>query len=606
MNTNIILKDGWGELEQDGEFYFRWSANSSHFAVKDVPENYRIALNVGTPVACTLIIKQNNSLLRIFSLNPGWRVLFIDVYKTGGDEFSIEISHFTTEEYEDKFGIMVGSIQIIPYYNNSFYYDHKSEPQKIKSKIFLEKPFLSAYYYLWYFSEKGGRCTNPMQAAKWKEGYLRAKLDPPQYPTLGEYMMNDPSVIEAHIDWAADHGIDCFICNWEGMRGHRKFLSENLVHILQGDKKNGTWSAGKIPFSSQDSTGNSWDALSQGWDSTGYSIRNLERMKFSILFESRLLVEKWPPNLKKREAWEAFEKAVIYCAENFFCSPQWQRIDGKPVIYIYELYSWHGDTHDFLEFRRFLDKCVQKVNDPITGRKYKGLYIVADVMFSFIKPQERFTCFDAITCYNPYRSWQSGELATLPEKWKPLGSEYFACQGFQDFYREYKQWCDENGVAMIPSVISRYNDRAVRGAVDHYAFPPVSKAPFTDINDAKNATLFVDNIKCALPFVDKNIGMLNINSWNEWFEDTAIEPVGFFPEGPYPDYFGQGNNVGTSTVHGRDMDVPDRIVVYGKHGHQWIDTPEYIKKAGIDLTQGYEWPCYGLDYLTALTRLFAR
>jgi hypothetical protein len=196
-------------------------------------------------------------------------------------------------------------------------------------------------------------------------------------------------------------------------------------------------------------------------------------------------------------------------------------------------------------------------------------------------------------------------LKELPVSWKPYGSELFRCEAFQEYHKRIQQWGTQYGIPIIPTVLPKYNDRAVRGASDHYAYPPVSKAPFLDLQDARDAKLFVNNIKAILPYIDSSINMMNINSWNEWFEDTAIEPVGFFPDGPYPDYFNQGDNVGSSTTLGQDMQVPDKVVVYGLTGHKWIETTEKLRKEGIDLTQGFAWPCYGFDYLSALKRFFS-
>jgi|GEM_PF-5339535 len=233
-------------------------------------------------------------------------------------------------------------------------------------------PFISAYYYLWYFTPSGQR-EDRQGTGKWAEKYARALLDPPQFPTLGEYVSNDPLVVERHIDWAADHGIDCFIANWEGMHGHAKFLSENLVHILQGQPGSNSWSLGKMPFSSSDSTGNGWDARSMGWDQNGFAVRNLNRMKFSVLFESRLVFKHWPPDAADPATRQALRESIIYFAENFFGSPQWHRIDGRPVVYTYEIFSMLGTATDFLSMRAELEEAVQKITDrPALQRLVPG------------------------------------------------------------------------------------------------------------------------------------------------------------------------------------------------------------------------------------------
>jgi hypothetical protein len=341
-----------------------------------------------------------------------------------------------------------------------------------------------------------------------------------------------------------------------------------------------------------------------GWSTKGFTVRNLERIKFSGLIESRLILEDWPPVVSNPTVKDAFTKALVYFAENFFTSPRWQRINGKPVVYFYEVWSWQGSIEDFIAFRKHLDKAVSSVFDPLTGSNYEGVYIVADALYAHQQDIERLIVFDAITGYQPYPPNTTKMVEEGSPGWIFHGKELFTCRAFEDYHRLFQQWGQRHGIPIIPTAISRYNDRGVRGAVDHYAYPPASEAPFTNVRDCRNATLFTSNLNNQMRWADPIFPMLNINSWNEWFEDTAIEPVGFFPEGPYPDFFNQGDNVGTSTRTGFSSKVPDKIVVYGPNGHEWIDTPKEIKEKGLDLTQKYEWPCYGFDYLSAIKRLF--
>ena len=465
------------------------------------------------------------------------------------------------------------------------------------------KPFISAYYYLWYFTPEGIR-SRKKSSGKWAEGYARALLCPPQYPSLGEYVSNDPEVIEAHIDWAADHGIDCFICNWEGMQGHRRFVSENLVHILQGEPEGPSWSEGKCPFSELDLNGRGWDSVSMGWDRTGYPIRNLTRIRFSVLIESRLIVETWPPAADSRECLEAFGTAVRYMAQNFFCSPQWQRIDDRPVLYIYEVYSWKGTQDAFKRFRDHLDDVVKGIYDPILGRCYEGLFVIADVVYPVTQDLDRFNVFDGVTGYQPYPPVSSEMADAGKPSWVFRGSGLFRCEAFEGYHKKFMEWGEINDIPLIPTVIPRYNDQGVRGVWDNYVYPPISAFPYTDIDDARKGVLFRDNLDAQLRWVDPELNMLNINSWNEWFEDTTIEPVGYIPEMGLPDYLGQGDNTMSSTRKGVDRSVPEKVVIYSHDGHRWIDTPEKIRKEGIDVAKGFEWPCYGFDYLRALAKHF--
>ncbi len=376
------------------------------------------------------------------------------------------------------------------------------------------------------------------------------------------------------------------------------------MHILQGSEEEGTLSPGKIPYSRRDSTGNGWDAISMGWNGKGFTVRNLNRIQFSALIESRLLLKDWPPVAADPAVREAFKNAILYFAENFFCSPRWQRIDSRPVLYFYEVFSWKGSSEEFESFRANLDDAIQALDDPLTGEKYKGMYIIADVVYPYSQDMDRLKVFDAVTGYQPYPPTTTKVIEDGLQGWNFQGTELFTCPAFKDYHHTFQEWGSRHNILLIPTVICRYNDRGVRGTVDHYAYPPASRFPFTDIQDIHDAKLFIANMRNQMRWADPDIPMLNINSWNEWFEDTAIEPVGFFPDGPYPDFHNQGDNVGTSTRKGFNRNIPDKIVVYGENGHQWIDTPPEIKERGTDVAQGYEWPCYGFDYLSAIKRLF--
>gem|GEM_PF-4857471 len=186
------------------------------------------------------------------------------------------------------------------------------------------------------------------------------------------------------------------------------------------------------------------------------------------------------------------------------------------------------------------------------------------------------------------------------------GREFFECEYFQGQYRRFSKWAQESGRHIIPTVLPRYNDRGVRGEVDHYTIPQCSQPPYDDLTDIRENRFFKGMIESLMPYVDRQRPMINITSWNEWFEDTSIEPIGHFAQLGLPDYCDQGENYHAVATQGWKRDVPDRIPVYGFNGHEWIDTPAEIKQRGIDVTEGFPWMCYGFDYLTTLSNYFRR
>lgn len=64
---------------------------------------------------------------------------------------------------------------------------------------------VGVFYYPWYDTER-----------HWPEGFMRELLNPPQMPLLGKYKSRAPSVIDQHITWSEEYGIDNWICSWWG------------------------------------------------------------------------------------------------------------------------------------------------------------------------------------------------------------------------------------------------------------------------------------------------------------------------------------------------------------------------------------------------------
>jgi hypothetical protein len=122
-----------------------------------------------------------------------------------------------------------------------------------------------------------------------------------------------------------------------------------------------------------------------------------------------------------------------------------------------------------------------------------------------------------------------------------------------DVAAKYSEYISaSNGrVYFVPQIIPGYNDRGVRMNENHYAIPREwSEA-------AGEASLFAKLFDLtAFRFVDPRLNMILITSWNEWNEDTAIEPLE--PSGP---------------------------------------TRTDISSSGNDYTQGYSYSGHGLRYL---------
>ena len=194
-----------------------------------------------------------------------------------------------------------------------------------------------------------------------------------------------------------------------------------------------------------------------------------------------------------------------HICEHYFNHPNYYRVDGRPVVMIYvtrKLQRLGLLEAAVLTMRRTASKCGH------------GVYLVGDHVFEGAPGSNEtfapFWYFDAVTNYDSYGSMG-----------RP--SPYAGAEAVNRYYREQAEWRSraiENGCRYIPTVSPGYNDRGVRLAADH---PPLSRKLTAD---SEEGTLFSHQLDMAKPLVDPMVdSLLMINSFNEWHEDTQIEPL---------------------------------------------------------------------------------
>ncbi|MGQ9590346.1 MAG: hypothetical protein ACUVYA_08635 [Planctomycetota bacterium] len=321
----------------------------------------------------------------------------------------------------------------------------------LPERVAPEAHLVGAHYYPWYTVDRWNYrdCVT---------GALRLELDPAQRPALGRYDSSSSSVVDRHIRWCAEHGVNVLLLEFiaPGSREDRVSRDAILKHPRIGD----------LSF-----------ALMYDW-----------AIRFGNGFELT------PERIAT--AWSDFR----HIAREYFPHPSHLKFAGAvPVVLIYVTRALSGDVDGLAAALR--DACALEGFDVLLG---------GDEFFFVSRPaREKIARWDAIFGYDVYcgRGGYWGENGTL---------DLFASRT-----ASYRAEAESAGVKFFPSCAPGFNDRAVRRVcADNPAFArrlSASAGP-TSVFDQVFGTIALGNVDPELPLVC-------VTSFNEWHEDTQIEPT---------------------------------------------------------------------------------
>mmetsp|Transcript_31502 Transcript_31502/g.64078 ORF Transcript_31502/g.64078 Transcript_31502/m.64078 type:complete len:539 (+) Transcript_31502:227-1843(+) len=196
---------------------------------------------------------------------------------------------------------------------------------------------------------------------------------------------------------------------------------------------------------------------------------------------------------------------VEYIAKTYFDDPNYLRIGNRPVLFVY--------LSRVLSRVGVLEEVTTLMRDAAFEHGGHDLYIMGDQVFGSAPDDGRsydpFDLLDGVTNYDIYGNMK-----------RPNG--YAGAERVNELHKRNTQWRDETrahgNCDFVPGVAPGYNDRAVRDGN-----PPLSRR-LTE--SSAEGSLFKAGLESALSLVeDSTDRMLMITSWNEWHEDTQIEPV---------------------------------------------------------------------------------
>lgn len=306
---------------------------------------------------------------------------------------------------------------------------------------------VSAYYYPWYDSN----------GLHWDEGYARGG------PMLGKYSSRSTAVINEHLDWSEQFGIDSWICAWWGPRSWeditiRTAIMPELNKRSEGERK-GT--------------------------------------KFCLLYESGGLL-----GLNPEEGIHfttgrisKFVSDFEFIASRYFNHPAYLKVDGRPVVYLYLTRTFTGDYATAIQMVR--EKCRTLGFD---------VFLVGDEVYWGEPDIFRIREFDGITAYNMH----GPEVFASLTDWTEFIEE---CEAVFDTYR---QVATENEVAFFPGILPGF-DASGTGAT-YYQIPRKIQKGAPALSTLK---AMAEMAKRTLDPTHKHIA---VTSFNEWHEGTQLEP----------------------------------------------------------------------------------
>lgn len=304
------------------------------------------------------------------------------------------------------------------------------------------RPIVGAYYYPWY-----GVNDRPLSHDWFR--VMRQKLDPPQAPLAGLYRSDDADLIGQHLSQSRRAGLDFWAVSWWGpdSAADRTIRNAILKHSDAG------------------------------------------QLRYAVLYESTGRLGGFD-----RPRYGHFLDDVLYLEKHYFSDPNYLKIDGRPVMFIYLTREYFRNRgHDELAEVR---------------RRVSSLYIVGDDVFGPDYQADWARQFNAVTSYDVYGQSTGIHRATRR-----------AVKTLAGNYAHARKAANSAGAAFVPAAAPGYNDTAEREG------HPGTPRYFVDEALSQEGDLFRAMIgEAALPNLDDRCGrLMMVTSFNEWYEDSQIE-----------------------------------------------------------------------------------
>lgn len=219
-------------------------------------------------------------------------------------------------------------------------------------------------------------------------------------------------------------------------------------------------------------------------------------LKFCVLYDSGILSD-W--NWDNSATRSKFKNDMLYIANKYFNHPNYFRIDNKPVIYVYVTRGFYGNhSLGIKESRQLL--------------KDKGyeVYFIADG----IDRENSLTDYDALSLY---LGLEVGDCMSRDGSY-PYQNNCF--QQIEGNWTYLKSEAKKAGIKFIPNISPGFNKDGWGTNPNQFWSCPPRIHP-----DSSHVSVLSKMCDIAKTFVDSSFRYVTVTSFNEWHEDTQIEPT---------------------------------------------------------------------------------
>jgi glycoprotein endo-alpha-1,2-mannosidase len=291
-------------------------------------------------------------------------------------------------------------------------------------------------------------------------GTLRGELVPTELPVLGTYNSQDQNVVTQQIAWSTAAGINVWDLEW----------------VMPGD------------------------FLDMTIQNTILTNPHIGDIRFAIFYDYAIRFNS-DFNLTPDKVTTILSD-FQYLASHYFSHPSYLKIgQGRPVVFFY--------ASLLLTPVSAIQPMVSSLRQAMSNAGF-DVYLIGDEYYpGFAANPARIGNWDAIFGYNPY-ALQAGYSDD---------SGFLTLQSTK--YAEYQAVAQQLGVDFVPSLIPGFNDRAVRRTCANN--PALARRTSASAPEGSMFKNFVRSL--ALPYAkNTRFKMIHITTFNEWHEDTQIEP----------------------------------------------------------------------------------